>query len=31
LSLGASAYVVKPYRDENLLEILRHLAQPARA
>jgi chemosensory pili system protein ChpA (sensor histidine kinase/response regulator) len=31
LDLGASAYVVKPYQDENLLEILRHLARPVRA
>ena len=30
LDLGASAYVVKPYQDENLLEILRHLARPVR-
>ena len=30
LDLGASAYVVKPYQDENLLDILRQLARSAR-
>ncbi len=28
LELGASAYIVKPYQDENLLEILKHLVRP---
>ncbi len=31
LDLGASAYVVKPYQDENLLEVLRHLVRPVRS
>ncbi len=30
MELGASAYVVKPYQDESLLEILRQLSRLAK-
>jgi DNA-binding response OmpR family regulator len=30
LDLGASGYVVKPYQDESLLTVIRHLVRESR-